>query len=344
MVRPSTAGTTASTSASVGGTRPPEAPTAESHVEDFEIEVPERLGGTTRVRVTGPEDAPLVVAMGGISANRFVCGRGDGKPGWWAGLVGDGAVVDPARFRVLGFDFIADEGGHCAPSTKDQAEAVATALDHLGIGRAHALIGASYGGMTGLALAQYFPDRLERLVVVSAAAEPHPAATAWRELQRRVVALGIESGTKNEALAIARGMGMMSYRTAPEFEQRFTGGLDSEDPLGRTAPGEYLRARGQAFQRVMTPERFLSLSASIDRHRVEPEDIRVPTLIIGAETDQLVPATQLDVLAKRLAGPVELHILSSIYGHDMFLKEATRIGELIGPFLEAQTFPNGKLL
>lgn len=316
--------------------RKPAGPAA-SDALDFEIKVHETLGGTTRARVTGPEDAPLIVALGGISANRFVCGSGDGEPGWWAGLVGEGGAIDPRRHRVLGFDFIADESGKIAPSTQEQAAAVCTALDHLGAARAHAVVGASYGGMIGLALAQYYPDRVERVVAISAAAEPHPSATAWRELQRRVVALGIESGTKAEALAIARGMGMMSYRTAPEFEKRFEGGLDSDDTLGRTEPGDYLRARGEAFQRVMTPERFLSLSASIDRHRVDPERIATPVLLIGAETDQLVPASQLQALARRLAGPCELHILSSLYGHDMFLKEAGRVGALIEPFLDAKT-------
>lgn len=316
----------------------------EPAVQDFEIKVSERLGGMTHVRVTGPETAPLVIAVGGISANRFVCGMGNGKPGWWPGLVGEGDAIDPCRLRVMGIDFIADETGRRAPSTREQAETIVTALDQLGVDKVHGFVGASYGGMIGLSLAQYFPKRLERLVVISAADVPHPAATAWRELQRRVVALGIESGTKNEALAIARGMGMMSYRTAPEFEQRFTGGLDSEDTLGRTQPGEYLRARGQAFQRVMTPERFLSLSASIDRHRVDPEDITTPTLLIGAETDQLVPASQLQALAQRLAGPVELHIVSSLYGHDMFLKEARRMGELIKPFLDGQSNADPKLL
>ena len=312
--------------------------------EDFEVKVPERLGGITHARVTGPEDAPLIIAVGGISANRFVCGHGDGKPGWWAGLIGEGDVIDPASSRVLGMDFIADETGRRAPTTREQAEVLVEALDHLGLEKAHALVGASYGGMIGLSLAQYYPERLDRLVVISAGDTPHPAATAWRELQRRVVALGIESGTKNEALAIARGMGMMSYRTSEEFEQRFEGGLDTDDTLGRTDPGGYLRARGAAFQKVMTPERFLSLSASIDRHRTDPEDITTPTLLIGAETDQLVPASQMQGLAQRLAGPVELHILSSIYGHDMFLKEARRMGELIKPFLDAQEFGEPKLL
>jgi homoserine O-acetyltransferase/O-succinyltransferase len=305
-------------------------------VEDFELSLPETLGKLTRARAVGREDAPLVIVLGGISANRFVCGQKDGAPGWWGGLVGTGWAIDPDRYRVLAIDFGADESGKTAPATRDQAGILVQALDHLGIGAADAMVGASYGGMVGLSLAQHFPDRLKKLVVISAAGEPHPAATAWRELQRRVVALGIESGTKNEALAIARGMGMLSYRTAPEFEQRFEGGLDSDDPLAPSHPGGYLRARGEAFQRVMTPERFLSLSASIDRHRVEPETITTPTLLIGAESDQLVPPSQLESLRSRLGGPAELHILQSLYGHDMFLKEATRIGDLVRPYLEAR--------
>lgn len=304
-------------------------------VEDFTIELPEELGSVTRARVTGAVDLPLVIVLGGISGNRFVCGRPDGSRGWWGGLVGTGWTLDPARWRILGLDFAADETGKRAPSTREQAEVIVAALDRLGVERAHALVGASYGGMVGLSLALHFPERLERLVVISAADVPHPAATAWRELQRRVVALGIENGTKNEALAIARGMGMLSYRSAPEFEQRFEGGLDGADPLGHTEPGDYLRARGEAFLRVMTPERFLSLSASIDRHKVDPAGITTPTLLIGADSDQLVPASQLESLKSRLGGPVELHLFPSLYGHDMFLKEAEKVGEVVRPFLEA---------
>jgi homoserine O-acetyltransferase len=84
----------------------------------------------------------------------------------------------------------------------------------------------------------------------------------------------------------------------------------------------------------MTPERFLSLSGSIDRHRSTPEKITAPALLIGADSDQLVLPSQMESLAARLAGPVELHMLSSIYGHDMFLKEAERIGQIVKPFLD----------
>jgi homoserine O-acetyltransferase len=188
--------------------------------------------------------------------------------------------------------------------------------------------------MVALALAQHHPERVKRVVAISAAASAHPAATALRELQRRVVALGMAKGAAAEALSIARGMAMLSYRTAEEFGQRFSGGLGGEEPLGRTEPGDYLRARGEAFQSVMSPGRFLSLSASIDRHRIDPAAIDTPCLLIGAQSDQLVPPDQMEALAAALGGRAALHILPSLYGHDMFLKDAAQVADLVRPFLE----------
>ena len=64
-----------------------------------------------------------------------------------------------------------------------------------------------------------------------------------------------------------------------------------------------------------------------------PAQVSHPALVIGALTDQLVPADQLRALAEALPD-ARLHLLDSLYGHDMFLKEAPRIGALIQPFLE----------
>ncbi|WP_162806774.1 homoserine O-succinyltransferase MetX [Sphingosinicella terrae] len=292
-----------------------------------------RYGLSTRFTLHGPEEAPIVVLLGGISADRFPCLRSDGAAGWWCGLAGEGRAVDPAAFRILGLDFAADPAGRNAPETREQAEIVGAALDQIGAARAHAVIGASYGGMIALALGQHFPERAERLVVVSADAAPHPASTAMRDLQRRIVALGLENGNADEALSIARGLAMMTYRTREEFAERFDGGISGEATLGRSQPGDYLRARGSAFRTRMTPQRFLSLSASIDRHRVDPGAIALPALLIGADSDQLVPASQMEMLAASLRGPARLHLLPSLYGHDMFLKDADRVANLVAPFL-----------
>lgn len=310
----------------------------ETVCRDVEVALPRDLaqfGGTTRATAVGNPAGPVVVMLGGISGNRFVARGRDGGEGWWTGLVGRGCAVDPAKHLVVGLDFAADPSGAAAPTTADQACVLAAALDALGLPKADAIIGASYGGMVALTLAELAPERVGRLVIISAGAEPHPAATASRELQRRVVGLGLDSGKGEEALAIARGMAMMTYRTRDEFAERFEGGIDGGCPRTPSAPGSYLRARGEDFLSVMSPERFLSLSASIDRHRVDPARVTAPALLIGADSDQLVTDGQMRALASRLAGPAELHLLSCLYGHDMFLKEAEAVGRIVAPFLDA---------
>jgi homoserine O-acetyltransferase len=305
-------------------------------LELFEIPVPADLahfGKSVRASALGDRTNPPVVVLGGISANRFPAIRTDGSPGWWSGLAGEGQAIDPRHHYIIGFDFAADDTGTSAPSTADQARVLAAALDAIGISRPTAIVGASYGGMVGLALAAAEPQRVDKLVAICAGAEPHPASTAARELQRRVVSLGLLSGNGEEALAIARGMAMLTYRTPAEFQVRFDGGIAEDAPLCGSAPGAYLKARGHAFRSVMSPGRFLSLSASIDRHRVPPEDVSVRCLIIGADSDQLVFPDQLRRLAEGLGGPAELHLLDSLFGHDMFLKEAERVGRIVARFL-----------
>jgi homoserine O-acetyltransferase/O-succinyltransferase len=314
------------------------APRAEPAMEPpgfVELEAPmptglERFGASIRLCVAGPAGAPLVVMLGGISGNRHPVGAAPAETGWWPGL------LDRGTHRILGIDFVADERGESSPDTADQALAVAAALDRMGVSRVDALVGASYGGMVALAFAARLPERVGRLVMISADAAPHPSATAARELQRRVVRLGLDHGCGQQALAIARGMAMMTYRSTEEFAQRFQGGIDTDDPLACSPPGAYLRARGEAFCQVMSPGRFLSLSASIDRHRVAAETVHTPTLLIGAETDQLVLPAQMQSLAERLAGPAALHMLPSLYGHDMFLKEAALLSPLVTDFIRGR--------
>ncbi|MBV9930085.1 MAG: alpha/beta fold hydrolase [Alphaproteobacteria bacterium] len=304
-------------------------PIATQEIEDIEVALPAplaRYGGTTKARLHGRR-GPVVVALGGISADRRVCD-------WWRGLAGSGRTLDPECLRLVGLDFAADLAGALAPSTAEQAEVLAAALDALGIEAADLLVGASYGGMVGLALAGRRPELVRRLAILCAPAAPHPAATAMRELQRRTVAMGLALGSGAEALSIARGLAMTTYRTPEEFAERFDGGIAEAGALATSAPGAYLRARGDAYQAVMTPERFLSLSASIDRHRVDPAAIRQPTLVIGARSDRLVPPEQVEALAAALPD-AELHLLDSRYGHDSFLKETARIGPLVAGFLAA---------
>jgi homoserine O-acetyltransferase len=66
------------------------------------------------------------------------------------------------------------------------------------------------------------------------------------------------------------------------------------------------------------------LSESIDLHRVDTARIFVPTTAVAVREDQLVPLPDMRAMVARL--PVaRLHEISSIYGHDAFLKETEQL-------------------
>ena len=156
---------------------------------------------------------------------------------------------------------------------------------------------------------------------------------AWRGIQRRAVRLGIEAGRPKEGLKLARELAMTTYRTAEEFADRFELKETSTSP-SQFDICDYLGSRGDAFAELMDAQRFLALSESIDLHRVEPEEITTPTLLMSAISDQLAPLTDMRELRDRLSGPSELFTFTSLFGHDAFLKEydamSPRLAEFCG--------------
>jgi homoserine O-acetyltransferase len=276
---------------------------------------------TVDFEIVGPEGAPVILALGGISADRHVCG------GWWSGIAGPGRALDSETHRVLGIDYL--DGGRGADgrparvvTTHDQGDAIAAVLDAIDVACLHAIVGASYGGMVALAFAERYPERLERLVVIGAAHRPHPMATARRIIQRRVVELGLGTGRPREALAIARELATTTYRSDVEFERRFASG-DVDGIAG------YLRHQGDRFARRFAPERFLALSLSSDLHAVAPARIRAPATLVAAQHDAVVPRTQLAELASELGAPGRLVDLPSMHGHDAFLTDTDPLGVIL---------------
>ena len=279
----------------------------------------------------GDQCAPTVVVAGGISADRHVAASARySAPGWWAALAGPHRALDPTRYRLLAIDWLGIEGDLDVPiDGADQAAAIVAVLDHLQISRAAAFVGASYGGMVGLQFAAANPDRLGRLVVISAAHRPHPYASAWRGLQRRILALGRATGAEAEALSLARQLAMLSYRTPAEFGERFDTAPAVRGWSVECASDAYLGACGASFVDRFHPTAWLRLSESIDLHRVEPSAVTVATTAIAIAEDRLVPCADVAELVALLGGPGELLVIHSKYGHDAFLKEPETIGRLV---------------
>jgi homoserine O-acetyltransferase len=290
-------------------------------------------------RLVGPPGAPVVLAMGGISAHRSVAAE-DG--GWWAPLIGSGRAVCTARYRVLGIDYLGGSGASTGPtrgatdfptlSARDQADAIVALLDALDIARLHAVVGASYGGMVALSLGERHPTRVERLVVISAAERAHPLSAAWRSIEREIVRFGIARGDGTGGLKLARALAMTTYRTPREFKERFQGEATLSDGRWRLPVEDYVYARGDAYVAVHVPEAFVCLSESIDLHAVDASTIPTPTLAIAVREDQLVPLADVEALVERLPNG-RLAILESRYGHDAFLKEGLEFLPLLSSFL-----------
>jgi homoserine O-acetyltransferase len=275
--------------------------------------------------ITGPRDAPVVVVLGGISATRRASE-------WWPTIVAAGgdACIDTTRYRVLAFDWL--DGGTRADgrpqhdvTTHDQADALAAALDDAGIARVHTLVGASYGGMVGLAFAERHGVRVEQLIAISAPARAHPMSTALRSIQRRIVELGLDSGRAFDALSLARQLAMTTYRSTTEFGERFGDGATVES---------YLRHHGEKFARRFSAARFLALSRSADTHSVDPSRLHTPALFVSAEGDAIVPREQTLALTSAWGGRCATRHTLTHTGHDAFLAEPHVVGVLIRTALD----------
>jgi len=316
-------------------------------------------GYDVKARLVGPKNAPVILTLGGISANRHACAKAsENINGWWPEMVGENQVLNTAQYRILSFDFLPGnedpsavspekvvsldggtpehlnssvERGAPSPriSTGDQARIAKFICKQLNIQSLYALVGASYGGMVSLSFAQQFPTMVERLIVLCAAHRPHPMGSAWRSIQRKLVRFGLETGQPDKALSLARELGMTTYRTSQEFGERFAVCPEQAAQKAASPVEAYLESRGQAFLGTMSPQRYLSLSESIDTHYIDPSSLNVNLTLIGCRQDQLVPIDELRLLASGSRGHARVVEFDSYFGHDAFLKETDIISKAL---------------
>ena len=307
------------------------------------------VGDTVAYASYGREEAPAVFVLGGITAHRFVCGENNGSESWWPGVVGSGCALNPEDYRIVSLDWLDGAGDSTKPSyddgisfpvvtTQDQASAVVAVLDHLGIEKLYGFVGASYGGMVGLALGSLYPERIQQLLVLCAAHRSHPMATALRIIQRRIATLGASASREKEGLVLARALAMTTYRTPEEFEHRFKFLPDWKEESPSFDVEKYLNHCGENFSYNFNALTFGILSQSLDIHLVEPEGVTVPVTVFSVDSDAIVPPWLVDEFVQRLPNLVEEIRITSHFGHDSFLKEHRVVSRLVEGFLNSESY------
>lgn len=305
----------------------------------------------------------------------------DTSEGWWEAMIGPGGFIDTNRYFVVCVNSLGSCFGSTGPasdspltgapyrmsfpdlSVEDIARGGFETLRSLGIERADTIIGPSLGGMSVLAFLGQFPGAARRVISISGTAAASPFAIALRSIQREAIlrdtdwAGGFYTAERPPAtgMRIARKLGMMTYRSATEWVQRFgrepvSPDLREDGPFApEFAIQSYLEAHARRFVRAFDPNCYLYISRGMDRFDLAKhggsnvEALKLSrvehALVIGVESDMLFAIAEQRSLAQdfRDAGVTTgFAPLTCIEGHDSFLIDIDTFGK------EMRTFLDGK--
>jgi homoserine O-acetyltransferase/O-succinyltransferase len=269
------------------------------------------------------------------------------------GSTGPGSV-DPETGNIYGPDFP-------LVSIRDNVRAQAQLLDSLGIRRLRLVLGGSIGGMQALEWAIHDPERVGRALIIGVA--PLSAmGLALNHLQRKAIqndpdwAGGhyLPQRPPRQGLALARQIGMLSYKSAALFDERFARkpNRNGEDPWGLDDHGGgliggrfdiagYLDYQGERFIDRFDANTYLAIMRTMDtwdplNGYASPQEafgrIRARLSFVGISSDWLFPPEAVREFAAsiRAAGvDADYREMLSAHGHDAFLAEQVELVRLL---------------
>jgi len=323
----------------------------------------------------GRDNAVLITT--GLSASSHVARHdGNDEPGWWDAMVGPGRAIDTQRWFVICANVLGGCFGSTGPTSinpgtgrpwgpdfpvvtvEDMVAAQAPLLDHLGIERLAAVVGASLGGMLALQWGALHPARVGAVAAIATPGRSYAFSIAWRAVQRAVVLSDPEfregrypaGGGPRTGLRNARAIGILSYRSPAEFDARFQRAHFGDDVLAPDARFEveaYLAHNAGKFADRFDANAYLRIARAMDlfdlgRGAASYEDgvtrITSPCLVVGFSSDLLFPIEQqrevVEILRSR-GRPARLAELETVHGHDAFLIEIERLGRILSAFVNA---------
>lgn len=303
----------------------------------------------------------------------------DPTSGWWEDMIGSGLPLDTDKFFIICVNSLGSCFGSTGPnsvdpltgkryklsfpvlSLEDVAKGGFEVTKALGLKKIHTTIGCSMGGMTALSFCVQFPGISERLISISSSARALPFSIAIRSLQREMIRRDPKWNDGNydpkdppvTGARLARKLGMITYRSAREWEIRFARERntfekdENEKFIGDFAVESYLQNHAEKFTGQFDANCYLYLSRASDLFDFNEnggslssacEKLKLKSaLVIGVESDFLFPIHQQKELADHLAKSIdntEFVALDCIKGHDSFLVEMDAFRPVISKFMK----------
>jgi len=203
----------------------------------------------------------------------------DPKSGWWEDMIGSGLPLDTDKYFIICVNSLGSCFGSTGPasidpisgkpyklnfpvlSLEDVAKGGYEVIKSLGLKKVHTIIGCSMGGMSALSFCIQFPEISERLISISSSARALPFSIAIRSLQREMIRKDSKwlegnydpSDPPIEGPRLARKLGMITYRSAEEWEARFARERntleykDGDQFYGDFAVESYLQSQAERF-------------------------------------------------------------------------------------------------
>jgi homoserine O-acetyltransferase len=316
-----------------------------------------------------PQRDNVVMVLHALTGDSHVigpAGPGHPTPGWWDGVIGPAAPIDTNRWCAVATNVLGGCRGSTGPSSlardgkpwgsrfpsisiRDQVQADIAALAALGISEVAAVLGGSMGGARGLEWMVGHPDQVRAglLLAVGARATADQIGTQCTQVAAIKADPDWQGGdyhgtgrSPKAGLAIARRIAHLTYRGEAELDRRFSNrAQDEEDPADpRYAVQSYLEHQGDKLVSRFDAGSYVALSDALSGYDVGAgrggvsaalRGCPVPAVVAGITSDRLYPLRLQAELAELLPGCEGLQVVDSDSGHDGFLLETDRVGELI---------------